>query len=139
MKPRIVFDTATVVSALVFSSGHLAWLRGHWREGGCLPLLSQATAAELIRVLGYPKFQLSPADRRELLADYLPFCEAVRITRKCAVACRDHKDQMFLDLAHCGKAELLISSDNDLLSLAGKTEFLIESPAAYRTRVWRLE
>jgi len=139
VKSRVVFDTATVVSALVFSGGHLAWLRRHWRDGGCNPLLSRATAAELIRVLGYPKFQLSPADRRELLADYLPFCEVARITRKCAVACRDHNDQMFLDLAHSGKAELLISSDNDLLSLAGRMEFQIESPAAYRTRVWRLE
>lgn len=90
-------------------------------------------------VLLYPKFRLSAADRGELLADYLPFGEVVRVSRKCAVECRDHNDQMFLDLAQCGKAEVLVSGDKDLLSLAGKTKFLIESPAAYRTRVQRSE
>jgi len=135
VKPRVVFDTATVVSALLFSGGRLAWLRGHWREGECVPLISHATAAELVRVLGYPRFRLPPADRQELLADYFPFCEAVRITGKCPVACRDSNDQMFLDLAQSGKADLLVSGDKDLLSLAGKTRFLIASPAAYATRV----
>ncbi len=92
-----------------------------------------------MRVLGYPKFRLPPASRRELLADYLPFCEAVRVTAKCTVTCRDRNDQMFLDLAQSGKAELLVSGDKDLLSLAGTTGFLIASPAAYLTRVRGLE
>ena len=34
---RVVFDTNTVVSALLFASGDLAWLRQHWREGGLHP------------------------------------------------------------------------------------------------------
>ncbi len=51
MTLRVVFDTTTVVSALLFANGRLAWLRRHWREGECVPLLSAATAAELTRVL----------------------------------------------------------------------------------------
>jgi predicted nucleic acid-binding protein len=35
-----------------------------------------------------------------------------------------------------GKAELLISGDRDLLTLAGKTRFLIETPEAYRVRIF---
>ena len=49
-----------------------------WQHGRCIPLVSQATAAELIRVLAYPKFKLSAAEREELLADYLPCCHSVR-------------------------------------------------------------
>ncbi len=135
MKPRVVFDTSSVVSALLFASGRLAWLREHWREGGCVALLSRATAEELTRVFAYPRFRLSLDDRRELLADYLPYCQVVEVTRKCRRLCRDPNDQVFLDLAQSGEADLLVSSDEDLLVLAGKTEFLIETPAAYRRRM----
>jgi putative PIN family toxin of toxin-antitoxin system len=92
------------------------------------------TAAELTRVLAYPKFRLSIDDRRELLADYLPFCEVITLTKRCKVLCRDAQDQPFLDLAEGGKAENLVSGDRDLLALAGKTTFVIETPEAYRAR-----
>ncbi|NUQ28029.1 MAG: putative toxin-antitoxin system toxin component, PIN family [Acidobacteriaceae bacterium] len=135
MTDRVVFDTTTVVSALLFPSGRLAWLRQHWSVGGCVPLLSAATAAELTRVLRYPKFRLSEQDVVELLAEYLPFCEIVDRTTKFSVACRDAKDQPFLDLAHSGKAQLLVSGDSDLLALAEQTDFIIETPEAYRIRI----
>ena len=130
-----MFDTATVVSALVFANRRLSWLLPHWQEGGCTPLVSPATATELTRVLLYPKFRLSLDDRRELLAHYLPYCEIVEQVTRCPQVCRDEKDQPFLDLAQSGRAELLVSGDNDLLALAGQTTFLIETPEAYRVRV----
>lgn len=136
VRQRVVFDTATVVSALVFADGRLAWLRLHWHGGDCVPLISAVTATELTRGLAYPKFQLSVDDRRELLADYLPFCEVITPTKKCSIVCRDAKDQPFLDLAQSGKAELVVSGDRDLLVLAGKTPFVIETPEAYRIRIF---
>jgi predicted nucleic acid-binding protein len=48
------------------------------------------------------------------------------------VLCRDPKDQAFLDLAENGKADLLVTGDDDLLVLAGQTAFVVESPEAYR-------
>ena len=135
MTPRVVFDTTTVVSALLFAEGRLVWLRPHWREGGCTPLISRETAAELMRVLAYPKFRLTPNDQQELSAEYLPYCEVIASGKKCPVRCRDLNDQPFLDLAYSGKAHLLISGDQDLLSLAGQTAFVIETPEAYRRRV----
>jgi len=66
--PRVVFDTGVVVSALVFRGGQLDWLREDWQEGRAVPLLSRATANELLRVLSYPKFRLTGAEREELLA-----------------------------------------------------------------------
>lgn len=135
MTQRIVFDTSVVLSALVFQDGKLAWLRLHWRDGGCVPLVSRDTAEELVGILQRVKFKLTSEEQRELLADYLPYCEAVKITKGCPVQCRDVKDQPFLDFAHSGKAELLVTGDRDLLVLAGKTKFLIETPEAYRRRM----
>ncbi len=135
MSRRVVFDTGTVVSALLFAHGRLAWLRQHWREGGSVPLISRATAAELTRVLTYPKFGLASDDARELLADYLPYCEVIERRERCASVCRDVRDQIFLDLAQSGNADLLVSGDKDLLALAGQTTFLIETQEGYRRRM----
>lgn len=87
-----------------------------------------------MRVLSYPKFDLSIQSQRELLSDYLPFCKVVTARRACPEKCRDPRDQMFLDLAQSGSAEVLVSGDRDLLMLAGKTAFAIESPELYHRR-----
>ena len=136
VKCRVVFDTTTVLAAIYFRNGKLRWMRSHWQEAACTPLISQATAAELTLVLNYPKFHLTDDQQRELLADYLPWCEIVEVARPCPVACRDRKDQPFLDLSHAGKAEILVSGDKDLLSLKGKTRFAIKSPEEYRRGVF---
>ncbi len=135
MSHRVVFDTNTVLSALAYRNGRLAWLRIHWQQGKCLPLICSETASELTRVLAYAKFRLSAEERLELLSLYLPYCEVVELKLRYSLQCRDKKDQMFLDLAHCGKAEVLISGDQDLLTLSGQTEFAIESPETYRRRI----
>jgi putative PIN family toxin of toxin-antitoxin system len=132
---RVVFDTNTVISALVFTSGRLAWLRAHWRERCSISLVSRATVAELKWVLGYRKLKLSAEYQIELLGDYVSYCETIEMTKFCPVQCRDTKDQPFLDLAQCGKADLLITGDQDLLSLSGQTAFMIETPEAYRRRI----
>lgn len=117
--PRVVLDTNLVLSALVFANGRLVPLRHAWQGGRCLPLVSKATTAELIRVLAYPKFKLSDEEQQELLADYLPWCATARISNPppATPACRDPYDQPFLQLALAGKADFLVTGDNDLLSL----------------------
>jgi hypothetical protein len=132
---RSVFDTSVVVSALLFGRGHLAWLRSHWADRRCVSLVSHETAEELARVLRLKKFRLTTGEYHEALAAYLPYCEIVDVIRKCSVVCRDANDQPFLDLAHSGKADSLVSGDRDLLVLAGRTKFLIETPEEYRLRV----
>ena len=121
--PVVVLDTNLVLSALVFAGGRLAPLRAAWQAGRCTPLVSQATASELLRVLGYPKFKLSPGDRDELLADYLPCCRSVRIPARLPKLpqCRDPDDQMFIELAHAGRADFLVTGDKDLLALAAQS------------------
>jgi putative PIN family toxin of toxin-antitoxin system len=102
VKRRVAFDTNTVLSALLFAIGRLAWLRTHWQEGEVVPVASRATVAELTRVLAYPKFRLSTTDRIELLGDYLPYCETIEPKERCPIVCRDANDQPLLDLARAG-------------------------------------
>ena len=118
--PRVVIDTNLVLSALVFAHGRLSPLRLAWQGGFCQPLVSSATAAELIRVLAYPKFKLTTENQQELLADYLPYCTTVRMPAKLPATpdCRDKFDLPFLQLAVEGKADDLVTGDQDLLSLA---------------------
>ena len=68
-----------MVSALVFGGGSAALIRSAWQAGEFIPLVSSATASELVRVLAYPKFRLAAHEQEELLADYLPYALAVRI------------------------------------------------------------
>jgi uncharacterized protein len=120
--PVVVIDTNLVLSALVFGGGRLSALRTAWQSGQCIPLVSTATAAELMRVLAYPKFKLSAADGEELLADYLPHCRSVRIPARLPKLplCRDVNDQMFIELTAVGKADFLVTGDKDLLVLASE-------------------
>ncbi len=130
---RVVVDTNVVLSALLFRQGRLAPLRALWQSGHCLPLVSKATADELLRALKYPKFRLSHDAQQELIADFLPFSEVVmlRASPGKLPVCRDPADQMFLELAMVGKARCLVSGDRDLLALAGKVPFRIVSPVEF--------
>lgn len=120
--PRVVIDTNLVLSALVFAQGRLSPLRLAWQSAQRQPLLSSVTAAELICVLAYPKFKLTTADQQELLADYLPYCTTVRMPVRPPATpdCRDKFDLPFLQLAVVGKADYLVTGDQDLLALAGQ-------------------
>jgi uncharacterized protein len=119
--PRVVIDTNLVLSALVFSGGRLTPLRLAWQGKRVQPLVSQATAAELIHTLAYPKFKLAAHEQEELLADYLPYCKAVRIPSPppATPPCRNVCDVPFLQLALAGGADALVTGDRDLLTLAG--------------------
>ena len=120
--PRVVLDTSVVVSALVFTHGRAVALREAWQASRCEPCVSRATAGELIRVLGYPKFQLSAEQQQELLADYLPYCRSVAMPAKAprTPLCRDPFDLAFLQLAVVGEADFLVTGDQDLLEIKGK-------------------
>ena len=118
---RGVVDTNRGLSALVFQHGRLLALRLLWEQKRIEPIVSSATAKELMRALAYPKFKLSSAEQKELLADYLPFCTTVRVPDPPPVTplCRDEGDVPFLQLALAGKADALVTGDKDLLVLAG--------------------
>ena len=133
---RVVLDTNVLVSALIFSAGRLSWLRDAWQSRAVVPLASRETTRELIRVLSYPRFRLREDEREELLSDYLPWCETISITRRLRTPqCRDPLDRPFLELAIAGRADVLITGDDDLLALAATFAVPIRSPSAARSLV----
>ncbi|MBL1210588.1 putative toxin-antitoxin system toxin component, PIN family [Geminocystis sp. GBBB08] len=115
---RVVLDTNVLVSALIFS-GNIAKIRKAWQSYLFIPLASSTTITELIRVLAYPKFKLRKTDQEDLLSDYLPFCDTVKITEPLPniPSCRDIFNEPFLLLALVGNADYLITGDADLLTL----------------------
>lgn len=136
---RIVLDTGVVVSALLFPRGRVAWLRDRWQGGEVQPLVSRATADELIRVLAYPKFGLSRDEMDTVLAAYLPFGESVVPGAfgdgTPLPDCDDPADQVFLRLALDGGAEALVTGDDHLLRLRDQTPFSILTPAQLKSRL----
>jgi len=138
---RAVVDTNVVVSALLFARGRVSWLRTALRSGKVVPVVSRATIQELVRVLKYPKFALSREDREELLADFLPFAEICPepVPSLRYVECRDPDDKVFLELAIASGADVVVTGDADLLTLAGSAGVPILTPAEFRERVEREE
>ena len=134
--PRLVLDTNTLVSALRFPAGTMAWLRHAWQSDTIIPLASRHTTAELIRVLHYPKFRLTHDEREDLLGACLPWCETVPVPTSIEVPeCRDPFDRPFLELALAARADALLTGDKDLLVLAGVFPVPILTPAAFRERL----
>jgi putative PIN family toxin of toxin-antitoxin system len=117
---RVVLDTNVVLSALVFGGGLTGRLRKAWQNSDVIPLINTDTAQELMRVLTYPKFRLSPQEQTQLLADYLPYAQVIAMpeTPPIVPECRDPYDVMFMRLARVGQADALVSGDKDLLTLA---------------------
>ena len=133
---RLVLDTNVLVSALLFPAGTVSWLRDAWQAQAVVSLASRDTTAELIRVLSYPKFQLTDDEREELLADYLPWCETVSVSEPPAIPeCRDPFDRPFLELALVGHADALVTGDQDLLALALLFSVPILTPYELKGRV----
>jgi predicted nucleic acid-binding protein len=75
-------------------------------------------------------------EQQELLADYLPYCKTVNMSRLPKVpACRDPHDTPFLQLAIAGKADHLVTGDKDLLSLGRRFSRSIITPEEFIERV----
>ena len=93
-------------------------------------LISLATLPELSEVLRRPRFNsyLRVDERLEFLAALVRESELVEVTTVAVSACRDPKDDKFLELALSGAATHIISGDDDLLALHPFRGIAILSP-----------
>ncbi len=112
-----VFDTNTLISRLLTPGGIPAKAVDHALDSGVL-LVSEDTLNELALVLDRPKFDpyISREDRRRFIKLLGGVARIIPITRRVQ-ACRDPKDDMFLDVALNGEAKAIITGDRDLLAL----------------------
>ena len=133
---RVVLDANVMLLALLFTAGRLAWLRQAWQRQQFQPLVCRETVSELLRALAYPKFKLSTSEQQELLADFLPYADVVELPAPWPdlPVCRDKKDQVFLVLAHVGKADALITGDADILAMREDFPGLIMTAEAFAAR-----
>ena len=113
---RYVLDTNILISAIVWpeSIPHKALLKALTSE----ILISNELKNELIEVFSRPKFDKykSKTERNRDLRNFIEKCTFIQVFGKLDV-CRDKKDNMVLELAIEGNAILIVSGDDDLLSL----------------------
>ena len=116
-RPRVVLDTNIFVSALLFT-GRASSLVSFWREERIIPLVSKEMVQEYLRVLSYPKFSLTEKEIHILFhEEILFFSKVIQITKPFPPTCRDPADDHFLACAVAGKADALVTGDEDLLVL----------------------
>lgn len=116
-KLRIVFDTSVVVSAVLLPSSVPRQAVDKALVNGRL-LISLDVITELDEVLRRPKLDryVSEDDRLDFLVALVNHAEIVEINEMIR-ACRDEKDDKFLELAVNGQAEFIVTGDQDLLIL----------------------
>ena len=101
--------------------------------------MSMALSEELADVLDRPRFDsyISRQEREEFLIVLLNASELVEVVDQIQV-CRDPKDDKILELAVSGKADYIVTGDDDLLvlnpfqgiSIITPTDFLLVSAAS---------
>ncbi len=128
---QIVIDTGVLISAALIEEGKPHAAVFYVLEHESL-LASSATFNELETRLRRPKFQryLQPEKREAYLTFIRERSRFIPIT-ETITACRDPKDDKFLELAVSGQAAMIIASDNDLLVLYPFRGIPILKPAAF--------
>lgn len=128
---RWVVDTNILISRLLLPRSIPALAVQKALESGDL-LVSDATLQELADVLARPKFEkyLSETERKQFFQLLSRVAIRVEILRPVA-ACRDPKDDKFLELAINGRADALITGDTDLLALHPFLGIPVLSPQAF--------
>jgi uncharacterized protein len=130
IKP-VVIDTNVLVSALLFGGvpGKLIPL---WKEGMVRPKASKDIVEEYIRVLAYPKFQLSEEEINFLLHyEILPYFEILRIIEGPVLVAKDPSNDKFIHCAQAAGARMIISGDQHLLKLSAYGQIQILSPSDF--------
>ena len=126
---KVVVDTNVVVSALLFG-GHPGRLIELWQMGAIKPMASKQIIDEYLRVLTYPKFNLSEEEINFLLyQQILPFFDVIDVHRGPGIIKEDPGDDKFIRCALAGKAKFIISGDRHLLALKFYRKIKIVSPA----------
>jgi len=127
----IVIDTNVLISRLLLPQSMPAQaVRKATQEGKLL--VSEDTMNELADVLSRRKLDpyVSLEERKQFLRDLASIVEFVPIIR-IVRACRDPRDDKFLEVALNGKADLILTGDADLLAMHPWQGVQIVNPAEY--------
>src|SRR3954462_13474390 len=138
---RLVLDTNVWVDWLVFDDPSIAPLKAAQQARQVDIVVNEPCLQELSRVLAYPQFALTYAQR----ADYLEAAARMVVRHDDALSpsrhnalpkCHDPDDQKFLELAHAASADWLLTRDKALLRLKRRllsAGIRVVSPADWST------
>ena len=131
---RAVVDTGVLVSALVRRQGTTGDVLRALRDGRFTIIYSTDIVVEIIDVLGRApfriKYHIEPDDITALVNLIRLRGELVNPTRKVS-ACRDPKDDKFLEAALAMQTDCIVSGDSDLLDMTSFEEIPILRPAEF--------
>ena len=131
---RVVVDTNILVRALIVPHGTVGPVLLRLRQGDYVLLYAHSLLEELVDVLNRPrirlKYGLTEQDIETVVGLILLRGEAVAPQEQIAV-CRDPRDDKFLQVAVSGKADVIVTGDEDLLVLHPFAGIPILPPAAF--------
>lgn len=127
---RFVIDTGVLISAAFKVDTAPSMAVQQAVRSGVL-LKSSDSEAELLEVIARPYLaRVIAAPARTRLVELIAAAELVTVTERIA-ACRDAKDDKFLELAVNGRADLVVTGDADLLVLNPFRGIPIVTPATF--------
>jgi uncharacterized protein len=117
---RIVVDTGVLVSGLIRPRGTIGDILHALRDGRFTAIYSTPMMLEVTEVLSRPKIQakyhVQPDDITALI-NLVRLRGDLVIPKRTVTACRDPKDDKFLEAALAGTADAVVTGDDDLLAL----------------------
>lgn len=135
---RAVIDTGVLVSALIRKQGTTGDVLRALRDGRFTAIYTTDIVVEMIDVLGRAQFRakyhIEPDDITTLVNLIRLRGELVTPTQK-VTACRDPKDDKFLEAALATQRDCIVSGDADLLDLTPFREIPILRPAEFLARL----
>lgn len=121
--PRVVIDTNLFVSGAISPRGLPNQLLQAWLNGAFTLLISAEQRQEVQEVLARPeiasRYNLSEESRAHLLFLIDTLALQVPLRQRLPVHVRDPKDDHLLAACLGGKADYLVTGDEDLLTLNG--------------------
>jgi putative PIN family toxin of toxin-antitoxin system len=117
---RVVVDTGVLVSGLIRPRGTIGDILHALRDGRFTAIYSTPMMLEVTEVLSRQKIQekyhIQPDDI-EALINLVRLRGELVIPKQSITACRDPKDDKFLEAALAGTADAVVTGDDDLLVL----------------------
>lgn len=118
---KAVIDTNLFVGGTISERGAAFQLLEFWRAGTFRLLISSDQVAELEDVLSRERiaqrYNITPERRAALFQMIDTTAKRVRPRRRLPVSVRDPKDEKILAAALAGRADYLVTGDEDLLEL----------------------
>ena len=121
----VVFDSGVWISAIARRGVPLAAIT-HGLETDSV-LTCAELEDEVVRIMN-EKFGIDGEQMRERLGGLLEKSARIVVTGRISGICRDPKDDFILECAEAGEANMIVTGDKDLLSLANYGTIEIVTP-----------